>query len=166
MLTEPLYQSLQDLGLRGMARQFASQQKIPNNDLSFEDRFSLLIDTEWSERMNYRYAQRVRWAKLGQSASMKDIDRRTPRGIDKGLLSKLNGAELYSRQTQRIDYRPHWRGQELSGVRTRAKGLQRRSQRQIFTAASAGRRAKPRPGATKEKSAVQTSLEVCTADYS
>ena len=27
-----------------MARQFASQQKLPNNDLSFEDRFSLLID--------------------------------------------------------------------------------------------------------------------------
>ena len=90
MLTEPLYQSLQTLGLRGMARQFASQQKLPNNDLSFEDRFSLLIDAEQSERMNYRYAQRVRWAKLGQSASMEDIDQRTPRGIDKGLLSKLN----------------------------------------------------------------------------
>ena len=90
MLTEPLYQSLQALGLRGMARQFASQQALPNNDLSFEDRFSLLIDAEQSERMNYRYAQRVRWAKLGQSASMEDIDQRTPRGIDKGLLSKLN----------------------------------------------------------------------------
>ena len=90
MLTEPLYQSLQELGLRGMARQFASQQKLTNNELSFEDRFSLLIDAEQSERMNYRYAQRVRWAKLGQSASMEDIDQRTPRGIDKGLLNKLN----------------------------------------------------------------------------
>ena len=90
MLTEPLYQSLQELGLRGMARQFASQQKLTNNELSFEDRFSLLIDAEQSERMNYRYAQRLRWAKLGQSACMEDIDQRTPRGIDKGLLNKLN----------------------------------------------------------------------------
>ena len=90
MLTEPLYQSLQELGLRGMARQFASQQKLTNNELSFEDRFSLLIDAEQSERMNYRYAQRVRWAKLGQSACMEGIDQRTPRGIDKGLLNKLN----------------------------------------------------------------------------
>jgi DNA replication protein DnaC len=90
MSTEPLYQSLQDLGLRGMARQLASQQKLHQHELSFEDRLSLLIDAEQSERMNYRYAQRLRWAKLGQSASMEDVDQRTPRGIDKGLLSKLN----------------------------------------------------------------------------
>lgn len=81
---------LQDLGLRGMARQLASQQKLHQHELSFEDRLSLLIDAEQSERMNYRYAQRLRWAKLGQSASMEEVDQRTPRGIDKGLLSKLN----------------------------------------------------------------------------
>ena len=81
MSTEPLYQSLQLLGLRGMARQLASQQKLHQHELSFEDRLSLLIDAEQSERMNYRYAQRLRWAKLGQSASMEEVDQRTPRGI-------------------------------------------------------------------------------------
>ena len=69
MLTEPLYQALQDLGLRGMARAFATQEKESNRELNFNERLALLIDAEQSERRNYRYAQRVRWAKLGQSPS-------------------------------------------------------------------------------------------------
>ena len=77
MLTEPLYQGLQDLGLRGMARQFSAQEKGTSQDLNFGERLALLIDAEQSERRNYRYAQRLRWAKLGQTASLEDIDSRT-----------------------------------------------------------------------------------------
>jgi DNA replication protein DnaC len=89
MLTEPLYQGLQDLGLRGMARQFSAQEKGANQDLNFGDRLALLIDAEQSERRNYRYAQRLRWAKFGQTASLEDIDSRTPRGMDRSLLAQL-----------------------------------------------------------------------------
>lgn len=90
MLTEPLYQSLQALGLRGMARQFAAQ--LGNRDLEampFNDRFGLIIDAEQSERANYRYAQRLRWAKLGQPAQLEDLDQRSPRGLDKALVAQL-----------------------------------------------------------------------------
>jgi DNA replication protein DnaC len=89
MLTEPLYQGLQDLGLRGMARQFRAQEKGTSQDLSFAERLALLIDAERSERGNYRYAQRLRWAKLGQSASLEDIDSRTPRGLDRAMTAQL-----------------------------------------------------------------------------
>jgi len=90
MLTEPLYQSLQELGLRGMARQFAAQMKSEDLDaLSFGDRLALMIDAEKAERGNYRYAQRLRWAKLGQMASFEDVDTRTPRGLERALLAKL-----------------------------------------------------------------------------
>lgn len=89
MLTEPLYQGLQDLGLRGMARQFGAQEKSTSSDLSFAERLALLIDAEQSERRNYRYAQRLRWAKFGQSASLEDIDSRTPRGLDRALIAQL-----------------------------------------------------------------------------
>lgn len=34
---------------------------------------------------------RLRWAKLGQSACVEDLDTRTPRGIDRSLLAKLTG---------------------------------------------------------------------------
>lgn len=90
MLTEPLHQALQSLGLRGMARQFAAQ--LQNRDLAamaFEDRLALLLDAEQSERSNCRYAQRLRWAKLGQSASLEDLDQHTPRGLDKALIAQI-----------------------------------------------------------------------------
>ena len=90
MLTEPLYQALQALGLRGMAGQFSAQ--LQNTDLAtlpFNDRMALLIDAEQSARSNCRYAQRLRWAKLGQSASLEDLDQRTPRGLDKSLVVQL-----------------------------------------------------------------------------
>ena len=89
MLTEPLYQGLQDLGLRGMARQFSAQEKGTSQDLNFGERLALLIDAEQSERRNYRYTQRLRWAKFGQSASLEDIDSRTPRGLDRTLIAQL-----------------------------------------------------------------------------
>lgn len=89
MLTEPLYQALQDLGLRGMARTFATQEKDTSRDLGFNERLAMLIDSEQSERRNYRYAQRLRWAKLGQSASLEDLDSRAPRGIDRSLIAQL-----------------------------------------------------------------------------
>ena len=90
MLTEPLYQALQSLGLRGMARQFSAQlQSSDLAALSFNDRLGLLLDAEQSERANCRYAQRLRWAKLGQSASLEDLDQRTPRGLDKSLVTQL-----------------------------------------------------------------------------
>lgn|SRR5438309_209313 len=90
MLTEPLYQGLQDLGLRGMARTFSAQEKGTSQDLSFAERLALLIDAEQSERRNYRYAQRLRWAKFGQSASLEDIDSRTPRGLDRATVTQLS----------------------------------------------------------------------------
>ena len=90
MLTEPLYQALQAIGLRGMARQFAAQlESTELKALPFDDRFGLLIDAEQSERANCRYAQRLRWAKLGQSASLEDLDQRTPRGLDKAFVAQL-----------------------------------------------------------------------------
>ena len=91
MLTEPLYQGLQGLGLRGMARAFGAQEKsTSSSDLNFAERLALLIDAERGERDNARYVQRLRWAKLGQNASLEDLDSRTPRGIDRSLIAKLS----------------------------------------------------------------------------
>lgn len=90
MLTEPLYQALQSLGLRGMARQFGTQTQTADvAAMAFTDRLALLIDAEQAERSNCRYAQRLRWAKLGQHASLEDLDSRTPRGLDKSLIAQL-----------------------------------------------------------------------------
>jgi hypothetical protein len=89
MLTEPLYQGLQDLGLHGMARAFAAQEESAQDALGFADRLALLIDAEQSARRNQRYTQRLRWARLGQHASLEDLDSRAPRGLDRRLIEQL-----------------------------------------------------------------------------
>lgn len=91
MLSMPMYDSLQELGLRGMARALRRQLEQPlQHELQFEERLALLIDAEKNERISYRYAQRLRWAKLPQpDASIEDIDSVCPRGLDRSLLQRL-----------------------------------------------------------------------------
>jgi DNA replication protein DnaC len=90
MLREPLYQGLQELGLRGMAREFDKQTKSPDlMAMTFDERLGFLIDHERTERMGYRLSQRLRWAKLPQNASTEDFDQRASRGLDRGLWTRL-----------------------------------------------------------------------------
>lgn len=90
MLIDPLITQLGTLGLRGMARALESQQgQAEARTLPFEDRLGLLIQHELVERQSARLAQRLRWAKLGQSACIEDLDARTPRGIERGRLTQL-----------------------------------------------------------------------------
>ena len=98
MLREPLYQSLQDLGLRGMARAFDKQCQNPDlMAMTFDERLGLLLDHERAERIGYRLAQRLRWAKLPQQASIEDVDQRTARGLERGLWPRLVGLDWIER---------------------------------------------------------------------
>lgn len=91
MLNRPIYDAMQDLGLRGMARAYERQQtQSVQTELGFDERLATLLDMEQLERANYRYAQRLRWAKLPmQNACFEDVDQRTPRGLDAHLLAQL-----------------------------------------------------------------------------
>ena len=95
MLSAPMIDSLQDLGLRGMARALRRQLEQPlQHELPFDERLALLIDAEQNERISYRYAQRLRWAKLPQpDASIEGIDSACPRGLDRRLLQRLRRLE-------------------------------------------------------------------------
>lgn len=90
MLIDPLITQLGTLGLRGMARALERQQTMAEaQGLPFEDRLGLLVQHELAERQACRLAQRLRWAKLGQSACIEDLDARTPRGIERGRMTQL-----------------------------------------------------------------------------
>ena len=83
MLTDPIVQQLHRLRLPAMAA--ALEQLLANaqhSPLTFEERLSLMIQHEISERDSKRLAQRLRWAKLPQPAVLEDLDIRTPRGLD------------------------------------------------------------------------------------
>lgn len=90
MLIEPLIQQLEELRLRGMAAALAQQLAVPDRAaLPFEERLGLMIQHERVERASFRLAQRLRWARLPQSACLEDLDTRTPRGVDPGQLAQV-----------------------------------------------------------------------------
>jgi DNA replication protein DnaC len=90
MLTQPLIQQLHELRLKGMAAALEQQSaSADQRERSFEDRLGILIQHEITERSSYRLAQRLRWAKLPQSACLEDLDTRTPRGADPAQLRQV-----------------------------------------------------------------------------
>jgi DNA replication protein DnaC len=91
MLVNPIINKIQQLRLHAMAKAFKEQLEQPMiTELSFEDRLGLLIDTEITARENRRLQQRLRKAKLQQSACMEDIDYHSHRNVDKSLLATLS----------------------------------------------------------------------------
>ena len=79
MLTHPTIEKLHALHLPAMAQAFDQQRGSSQHaELSFEARFGLLVDHEWTAREQRRLAQRLRHAKLRYPACLEDIDFATP----------------------------------------------------------------------------------------
>jgi DNA replication protein DnaC len=90
MLPHPTLDKLTALRLTGMHKALNEQRALPEiADLSFEERLGLLADRELTEREDRRLQTRLRQARLKQSACLEDLDTRTPRGLDKALITQL-----------------------------------------------------------------------------
>jgi len=92
MLNEPTLEKLKALGLGAMAAAWLEQQKQPDiAQLSFDERFGLLLDAEWLDRENRRLTRRLQEAKLklGQ-ACVEDIDYPARRELDKAIVRQLS----------------------------------------------------------------------------
>ena len=92
MLKEPTMDQLKAMRMDAMAAAWSEQQGMPEVlELSFDERFSLLVDTEWLHRENKRMKRNLRAAKLRLSqACIEDIDYAPERKLDKGLLRRLS----------------------------------------------------------------------------
>lgn len=90
MLIRQTETNLAELRLKSMARAYLEQCNDPNMlDLSFDERFGLLVDAEKQARENNRLTRLFRLAKLKVNASPEDIDYRTPRGLDRQVMNHL-----------------------------------------------------------------------------
>ena len=90
MLTTPTIDKLNNMRLFGMVKALREQmEQVDINELSFDERFALLVDHEFIEKENRRLKTRLRKAKLKQQAAMENIDYKQPRGLDKTLLLQL-----------------------------------------------------------------------------
>jgi DNA replication protein DnaC len=73
-----------------MAAALEQQLTTPSaSELTFDERLALLIQHELVERQSCRLRQRLRWAKLTQSAALEDIDLKAPRGLDRTALTQV-----------------------------------------------------------------------------
>ena len=90
MLAQQTIERLHQLRLTGMAQAFGAQlHDTSYHNLSFEERFGLLVEQEWLYRQNKRLARLLRQAQLRLPACLEDIDYVTPRGLDRGLMKSL-----------------------------------------------------------------------------
>jgi DNA replication protein DnaC len=90
MLNQQTIEKLAALKLNGMADNFTLQLQQPKmNDLSFEDRFAMIVDAQWDWKENSRMKRYLRDAKLKLQACVEDIDYKTHRGIDQSVMMRL-----------------------------------------------------------------------------
>lgn len=94
MLIKPTQERLRAMRLSGMAEAFAAQMEDTGAaQLSFEERFSLMVDHEWLARQNRALQRRLKEARLGQQACIEDIDYKHQRGLDRALVRSLSGSQ-------------------------------------------------------------------------
>lgn len=90
MLANPTLEKLQQLKLAGMIKAVKDQAEMPElQKLSFDERFGLIVDYEFSDRENIRLDKRLKVAKLRQSACVEDINFNLARGLDRALVGQL-----------------------------------------------------------------------------
>lgn len=102
MLNEQSLEKLYAMRLNGMADAFAEQlQQTDMAELSFEERFGLLVDRQWIWREDRRMKRLLKNARLRVEACVEDIDYKTPRGIDKSVILRLASCD-WVKQAQNI----------------------------------------------------------------
>ena len=103
MLNQQTLEKLRALRLHGMAEALRAQSEQAGiSELSFEERFALLVDQQWNWRQNRALERRLSQAKLRHRASVEDLDFRTPRGLDRALLRSLTQDSAWVREHQNI----------------------------------------------------------------
>lgn len=104
MLNTQTTHKLRALKLTGMLEAIESQAAQPDLvSLSFDERFGLLVDYEYSFRENRRLARLLKDAKLKhQQASIEDVDFNPRRGLDKSYLMTLANCDWIQKRQHLI----------------------------------------------------------------
>jgi DNA replication protein DnaC len=90
MLTQPTIEKLNSMKLTAMAKAFADQMQCPDiTQLTFEERFGLIVDHQITDLENRRMQSRLKKAKLRLPASLEDLDFKQGRGLDRSTVMSL-----------------------------------------------------------------------------
>lgn len=91
MLNEETHNKLTSMKLYGLAAAFQGylEQARGADELSFDERFGIFVDREWTDRQDRRLTNRLKGAKLREPACLEDVDYRHPRGLDRSVMQRL-----------------------------------------------------------------------------
>jgi DNA replication protein DnaC len=102
MLNQQTIEKLHAMKLHGIADAFRAQLETTEaTQLSFEERFALLVDQQWLWKENRALARRLRAAHLKERGVVEDVDYQHPRGLDRKLVRTLSTSD-WVRQHQCI----------------------------------------------------------------
>ncbi len=91
MLNNQTADILSGMRLSAMAKEYRRQlEYTPTNALSFDERFGMLVDSEWAARKNNRLQRLLKEANLRiTSACLEDLDYNPKHNLDKNMVSRL-----------------------------------------------------------------------------
>ena len=90
---------LRELRLSPMAEAYELQNQQPKlHQLSFDDRFGLLVEHEASARESNKLKRLIRVAGFPETASLEDVDYGATRGLERSYLASLAGCEWVRQQ--------------------------------------------------------------------
>jgi len=93
MVNPATIETLKEMRLGTMAATFDEQLKNPEKyrDFSFEERFGLIIDAEWTKRQGSKLARYIKKARFAEPhASIEDIEYYPDRKLDKSEMIRLS----------------------------------------------------------------------------
>lgn len=92
MVNETTITKLNELRLNSMVESYRKQlQDSAFKDLSFEERFGLMIDAEWARRKNNKLTRLIRRSELHfNDACVEDIEYHADRKLDKAQITRLS----------------------------------------------------------------------------
>ena len=94
MLNQQILDKLHALKLHGLADAFRAQLETTEaSQLSFEERFGLLVDQQWLWKENRALQRRLRGAHLKERGVIEDVDYQHPRGLDRKLVRTLASSD-------------------------------------------------------------------------
>jgi DNA replication protein DnaC len=103
MLNQQTIEKLYVMRMRGMADALTQQQEDPQiTQLSFEERFGLMVDRQWTWRQNRALERRLRDGRLQGPVCIEDIDFRAARGLDKQVVRSLLNDSDWVRRHQHV----------------------------------------------------------------
>ena len=96
-------EQLKNLRLNGFLEAWQQQQAQPTyQDLSFDQRLALLVESEYLRRQTQRMHRRLKQAQLFTNAALDDVDFEVKRGVDKALFLQWSQGQWLSQHLNLI----------------------------------------------------------------